>query len=1022
MRKLCRTALLLVLFLVSVLCAEAQQRQLKGRITDQSGQPLSSVTIKVKENNASAVTENDGTFTINAPASSTTLQFTSIGYASQEVLIGNQSEFSIRMQTSATEMTDVVVVGYGTSRKKDLTGAVGTIKSAQLTQVGTADVVQAMQGRVSGVQVVSNSGEPGAGSKILIRGIGSVNGSNPIYVVDGYQTGNIGFLAPGDIESIDVLKDASATAIYGSRGANGVVLITTKKGKRGPVRFTLDSYAGVQQVRRTIPMLNASRFATLVLEGYENDGTVLPETSDLYNRLNFVKNGGYRGTDWQDEVLQDGVIQNHSLTVTGGNDQNRFRISGTYFNQTGIVKNTGLKKYFLNFSNDLTLNKWLTAGISAAYTQDEKNWYNSDLYGGVLTNALKADPLTPAWDKITNNWGRPDISYANNAARIVNELKTNKGYNRMLVGNVWAQAQIIKGLTFRTQVATDINNYHNKSYAPKFFIATDEARDRSSLWERRGESINWAWTNYLTYTQTIGDHTFSAMLGREVQESKGNNFAATAYDVPEDADLRYISSSQSTEYTVTSGQGESALLSTFGRLNYNFKDRYLLTATLRNDQSSKFFEDYRSDYNPSFALAWILSQENFLENSLGTISFLKLRAGWGRVGNEQSAGSYDIYTQVGGNNIYVFDDKIVQGFAPTRLSNPELRWEVNQQANIGIDVNFFKNKLSLTADYFDRRTERMIVAVPIPGYVGAGAPRVNAGTMQNKGFEFTANYRDQIGAFTYSLNANVSMIKNKVTSLGGGAPTDGGYVDKLGNSTRTEVGMPFPYFYGLSTDGIFNSQDELDAHRNKDNAAIQPNARVGDVKFIDVNADGKIDDLDRIQLGSPYPPFAFGFNVDLGYKGFDLRFFIQGVQGNELVNAMHYSTRNVSNSGGGWLSMEDVRWNRWTPSMPNNNEPRMTSKDPNNNMRFSDRYVEDGSYVRLKNVQIGYSLPASLLKRVGVGSSRLYLAADNLATITKYTGYDPEVSDYYYNPYSNGVDVGTYPQSKTYRAGITMNF
>jgi TonB-linked SusC/RagA family outer membrane protein len=756
------------------------------------------------------------------------------------------------------------------------------------------------------------------------------------------------------------------------------------------------------------------------LEGYANDGTPLNPNSELFTRLNYVKTNNYKGTDWQDEVMQQGFMQNYTLTMAGGSDQNKYRLSGTYFSQDGIVKNSSMKKYFINFNNDYTFNKWLTAGVSGAFTHFEKNYYNSDLYSGVLTTALSADPLAAAWDKITNNWGRADISYTNNPARSVDELKNNKGYGNYIVANVYAQAKLMEGLTFRTQFGTSYNVGHNKSYSPEFFIATDEARDRSSLWERRSEFNSWLWSNFINYNKTFGKHSIGAMVGAEMQEGKYSDFYATAYDVPANTELMYMSSSQSTDFVVNSNQSETGLQSYFGRVNYGYDDRYLLTATVRRDGSSKFLGDNRWGTFPSFAGAWVISNESFMEN-IKPISFLKLRAGWGKVGNEQSAGAYGYVTTMGGNNIYVFNDQLVQGFAPSQLANPELKWEVSQQTNIGLDVNFFNNRLTLTADYFDRQTRDMIVAVPIPNYVGAAAPRVNAGTMQNKGFEFTVGYHGG-GELKYNIGANMSFIENKVTNLGGGAPQDGGGVGKIGNTTRTEVGMPFPYYYGLKTDGIFNTQAELDAHKDKNGAFIQPNAKLGDVKFLDTNGDGVIDDKDRVELGTPYPTFEFGFNADFAYKGFDLRIFIQGVQGNEIVNGMLYNTRNISNSGGGWNNFETVRLNRWTAANPENNEPRMTSRDLNNNMRFSDRYIMDGSYIRMKNIQLGYTLPFALTNKAKLTNMRIYVAADNLFTITDYEGFDPEVSEYYGNPYSYGVDVGTYPQPRTYRAGITLNF
>lgn len=1010
------------LLLLSVCSREAksQSTEIKGTVSDEKGAPLSGATIRIKENGTTTLSDATGNFKVNPGKNGKTLLISFVGMLTKEVEIGNAENLTIQMVRGNDALTDVVVVGYGFQRKKDLTGAVGTVKNDQLTQLATPDAVQAMQGRVAGVNVIANSGEPGAGTRIRIRGVGSINGSNPIYVVDGYQTGDISFLAPQDIESIDVLKDASATAIYGARGANGVVVVTTKKGKRGPAKFSFDSYAGMLQAWKTLPMTNATQFANLVLEAYQNDGTPLAQNSELYTRLNFVRENNYNGTDWQDEVMQTGFIQNHTLTIAGGNEQNRYRISGTYFSQDGIVRNSGLKKYFINFNNDYTFNKRFSAGISGAYTHFEKNFYNGDLYSGVLTTALAADPIAPAWDKITNNWGRADISYTNNPARAVDELKNNKGYGNYFVGNLYAQAKITENLIFRSQFGVSYNVGHNKSYSPAFFIATDEARDRSSLWERRSEFRNWLWSNYINYNKTIKKHTIGAMAGVEVQESRYQDFSATAYDVPPDANLQFMSSSQSTEFVVNSNQNETGLISYFARANYGYDGRYLLTATVRRDGSSKFLGNNRWGTFPSFAGAWVISNESFLANNK-TISFLKLRAGWGRVGNEQSANPYGYVTTMGGNNLYVFNDQLVQGFAPTQLANPELKWEVSEQSNIGFDVHFLSNRLTFTADYFIRNTRDMIVAVPIPNYVGAAAPRVNAGTMQNKGFEFTAGYRGG-KTFRYSLDANVSFIRNTVTNLGGGAPQDGGNVGKIGNTTRTEVGMPFPYYFGLRTDGIFNTEAELLAHKDKNGNPIQPNAQLGDVKFIDANGDGLIDDNDRVNLGSPFPAYEFGFNADLMYKNFDFRMFIHGVEGNSIVNGMLYNTRNVSNASGGWNNFETIRLNRWTPQTPDNNEPRMTARDPNNNMRFSDRYVMDGSYIRLKNIQLGYNFHFNPTAKLKISNMRIYVAVDNLVTITNYQGFDPEVSEYYFNPYAFGVDVGNYPQPRVYRGGVTINF
>lgn len=997
----------------------AQELPFSGSVKNEQGQPLSGASVHIKGTSNAVTTDEEGHFSIVSAKSTNVIVVSYVGMVTAEFTVQAGTEALIVLHpTSTTALDEVVVVGYGTVRKKDLTGAIGTIKSKELTQVATPDVVQAMQGRVAGVNITANSGEPGSGMKIRIRGLGSINGGNPIYVVDGYQTSDISYLGPNDIENIDILKDASATAIYGSRGANGVVMITTKKGKTGPAKFTVDTYTGYQEAWRHLPMTNATQYAQLVLEGYANDGQTAP--SNMLSRLQFVANGNYKGTDWQDEVMQKGIMQNYTLSMSGGTDKNKYRLSGTYFDQDGIIKNTGMKKYFVNFNNDYKVNKWFKAGISANFIHYEKIYYNGDYYSGVLTNALAADPMTPVWDNTTNNWGRADISAASNPARVVDFLKNNKGYGTNLTGNIYAEAQITKELSFRTQFGATYVTSHNKSYSPQFFVAVDEQSSLSSLSESRGESSNWLWTSYFNYAKTIGSHSFSVMAGGEMQNYNYNGMNVTAYNVPPDADLQYLSASQSTDYTIGSGQNSSALRSYFGRLNYNYKDRYLFTGTIRNDGSSKFLGKSRFGTFPSFAAAWNIYNEPFMRDQK-IFSQLKLRAGWGQVGNEQGASNYGYATSVSGNNLYVFNDAIVQGYAPTTLSNPELKWEINQQTNIGLDAGFFNNNLTVTVDYFNRKTKDMIVAVPIPIYVGAGAPIVNAGSMQNKGWEVTVNYGGG-HKFQYNFSANASFIKNNLTSLGGGPAQNSGSVGKLGNTTVVQEGMPVPYFFGLKTDGIFHSDEEANAYVDKKGNKIQPNAGGGDVKFVDTNGDGVIDDKDRVNLGNPYPKIQYGFNMDLSYQGFDLRAFFQGVAGNKVVNNILRSTENITNSDGGWTNFSTDRLNRWSLEHPDNNEPKMTVLNANNNMRFSDRYVKSGSYMRLKNLQIGYTLPAALTNRYKVTRLRIYVAADNLLTWTKYNGFDPEISDYYSNVYYYGIDVGNYPQARTFRFGVNLFF
>src|SRR4051812_3707719 len=629
---------LIAAFVMMLVCMNsyAQGRRISGTVSDERGTALSGATISAKGGRALGNSDTSGRFNIPVAANIKTITITYVGMQPKDVAVAAGTDvYNVTLTSAAAALSDVVVVGYGTARRRDVTGAVGTIKARELTQVGTSDPVQAMQGRVSGVQVVAASGEPGSGTRVRIRGIGSVNGSNPIYVVDGYQTSDISYLSPTDIESMDILKDASASAIYGARGANGVVVITTRKGRSGPIRFTFDAYGGVQKVWRKIPMNNARNYGTLVEEAFANDS--LPVAPNIKPALDAAIAGQYgEGTNWQNEIFTTAPIQNYTLSLAGGNEVNRIRLSGTYFNQQGIVKNTGMEKYFFNLNDDIKAASWLRAGISASFTHYSRSAYNADLYGGVLTNALSADPITPVYDTATKNYGRPGISYANNPVRVVNELKGARTYGTLLIGNVWGEITFMPGLTFRSQFNAGYGTTHARSYLPTFFIDPVEQRSQSSLYELRAEDVNWLWTNYVNYTKNFGKHYLNAMVGAEIQNANHDEMSITAYNVPATRELQYLANAQSTNYTINPNGTQFPVFSTglqsfFGRVNYNFQEKYLFTATVRRDASSRFLGSQRAGIFPSFAAGWVISQENFIKNS-NTISYLKLRGGWGEVG------------------------------------------------------------------------------------------------------------------------------------------------------------------------------------------------------------------------------------------------------------------------------------------------------------------------------------------------------------------------------------------------------
>lgn len=996
----------------------AQNRPVKGTVSTEDGEPLIGVTVVVKGTTSrGALTDDQGRFTLSA-ATGESLLFSYYGYTTQEALISeNTTELTIYLAANAATLDEVVVVGYGRTKKSDLTGAVASIKPEDITRFGTADPIQAIQGRIAGVEITSQNGNPGAGVRVRIRGVGTINSSDPLYVVDGFQTGDISFLNPNDIASLEVLKDASATAIYGSRGANGVVIITTKHGVDGKPRVEFSAYTGTQNLTKTLDMLNAAEYATLRLEAFENDGIQLAESSPEWTILNFVKDGGYQGTDWQDEVLQTGNIQNYTLAVTGGNKMHRYNLSGTYFKENGVIKYTNLEKFFVRMTNDFTLTNWLNAGASVNYVHSNTVYYNGDFYGGILPVAVRSNPMRESWDKVENNWGTTGLAEeGTNAARALYENRNNRGKGDKIVANIFAEATLTKGLTFRSQIGLDLSYGNNKSFYPQFFISQEERRDQSNLNESRSQSLSWVFSNYMTYDKSFGKSNLSVMAGVEAQERTFSSMGVSAFDVPNDPTQWYLSAAKDVDFVITSGQSEEALASAFGRINYSYDSRYLATINLRYDGSSRFLPETRWGFFPSFSLGWNMGNEAFMQN-VDWISELKLRGGWGQVGNQNSASNYGYVTQVTPNLLYVFNDLTVQGFIPTRLSNPELRWETTTMTNIGVDAGFFKDRVLVTADYFIKTTTDMIVEVPIPRYVGAYPARVNAGSMENRGLELSVMFRQYEKALKYDLGFNVTMITNEVVDLGGAQPIAAGGVGHIPNTTRTEEGFEIAYFYGLRTDGVFNTAEELAAHVGPNGNRIQPAAQLGDVKFLDLNNDGTIDDLDRDYLGSGTPDFTFGINGSLSWKGFDLRVFFQGVYGNEIVNGMY---RNLNLSNGGENSLA-TRLGRWTPENPTSNLHRMTFNDLNQNtQRFSDLFVEDGSYTRLKNLQIGYTLPQSVLSKMRMGSARIYVSGDNLLTFTNYSGFDPEIGELYYSPLYFGVDAANYPQTRRLRVGLDL--
>ena len=1009
---------IMFLFLMGFFITAFSQSQMKGLVVDKNTrEPLTGATIVATGTNVGTITNEKGEFSINVPAGTNSVSVSFIGYNTVTVAVA--PEVTIELVSSTLDVDEVVVVGYGVVRKSDVTGSVAKVNVADLQKVTTIDAAQAIQGRVAGVNVMSNSGNPGAGVKIRIRGIGTINNSDPLFVVDGFPMGDISHIAPTDIESMEVLKDASATAIYGSRGANGVILVKTRSGSKSrKLEVQASVLTGVSQVAKQLELADATEFA--------NARKVIGATDDIINYvLEQQAAGNYlKGTDWQKEIYRQGNNSRYNVSILGSSESYTYDHGFTYSSENGTVKGTYLDKLMFHSNNNLNLTEKVKLGLNFNYVHYERPGERNDYYSGTIPGALRSDPISAAWDDYTNFYGEIYYSQAaTNPALSIYLSGKQKYLGNRAMGNFYLQIDDIftKGLSFRAQFGSMMDFNDQKNYSPKYYITPTQKNDDATLYQQRAYGLNWVNTNYFSYNKTVGKLNINATLGMELQANRWSDIWATGYDVPEDANLQYLGAHKdAVKFALGGGASENRLASSFIRGNFAWDNKYVVTATMRVDGSSKFTEEKRLGYFPSVAASWNLHNEEFMSGVSEVLPVLKMRAGYGIVGNQSSAGNFDYVSSVNGGYIYALNGVPVEGAVQEQLANTELTWEGAEQINIGVDFGMLENRLTGTIDYFIRNTKDMILQRPIPMYAGKKKPAVNAGTMQNKGFEFTLNYAKNKGDFKYDAGINLTFIKNEITSLAGGDPIRGGSAGRLGNTTKTEVGKEIAYFYGYKTSGIFKTQEQLDAH-SKDGNPIQPNAGLGDVLFQDLNDDGKITELDMTYLGSASPVMTGGFNLNMAYKGFDLVLFINGSYGNEIVNSMYqtlYSSKmfecNIS---------KDMAVNHWSPENPDSDVPRLDAADLNKNTEnFSDRYVEDGSYLRLKNLQIGYTIPADLSKKMYIKNLRIYTSLDNLLTLTKYTGLDPELFGLYGDPFHYGVDMVNYPQPRTFSVGVNLTF
>ena len=989
-----------------------QQQTVKGIIKGPDGLPVIAANISQKGTNNATITDLNGNFTLNVTGRQPVLVISYIGYVTTEVNVSGRAFVEVVLQEDVAALDEVVVVGYGTMRKKDVTGAVSSVRSGEITKNATSNVMQAIAGKMSGVQVVQNSGTPGGDVSILIRGVGTINDASPLYVIDGVPvSGGMWYLNPNDVESIDVLKDASATAIYGSRGANGVVMVTTKQAQEGHTEINFDYSYGIQHSAKTYKMLDASQYAALHNEMRTNAG---PEYS-LNPAFADPESLG-AGTDWMDAIFRTAPMQKVNLSMLGGNQKISHATSLGYYTQDGIMKNSSYNRLSLqsNISSNLASNIIVRANVNLSAENRRTQPVST-----VIQNAMRILPSIPIYDDNGEYAGPTGNAEWNgnalNPVAIINEQHYRMKGFRML-SNISLEWEIIKGLKFKTTGGAELGYDYNNSYIPKYKWGMNESKNTMQTVTSAYEQL-YLWDNTLNYDKAFGKHRINAMIGTSYQEYKKESVSAAGSGRASELTTELDNATKATD--VGGNSYRWALMSYMARLHYSYDDRYLLTATFRADGSSKFGKDNRFGYFPSFAAAWNIGNEAFMQ-SVKPVSLLKLRAGYGQTGN-QNIGAYAFADKLSVNGVYNFgsqrgfESNLVNLIYPYLLSNPSVKWESVEQYNVGLDIGFLQNRIVANLDFYVKNTRDMLTKKPVPQTSGtsleqADWPPVNIGKVLNRGFEFTVNTKNFVGEFKWETSLNMSFNHNEVVSIGG--------PEILNGVSLIREGQPINSFYGYELGGIYQTLDEVFTgpvmeNRAPDKASHNPykNTSPGDMWFVDVDGNGEINDLDRTVIGNPSPDCIFGFNNTFSYKNFDLSIFFQGALGNQVWNGVRASHESMNST----YNQLATTLERWTGEGSSYSMPRAIYADPNNNSRASTRWLEDGAYAKLKNLTFGYTLPEKWIRKAKMKALRLYVSLDNLCTITNYSGLDPEAG-------LSGLDYGVYPSARTYMFGVSVKF
>ena len=977
------------------MCMFAQQITVQGVVKDQTGETVIGASVMEKGTTNGTITGIDGDFSLNMSPNGT-LVVSFVGYKTQEVQVKGQKQLQVVLSEDAEMLDEVVVIGYGTMKKSDLTGAVSSIGNKDIKDSPVSNLGQAIQGKISGVQIV-DAGKPGDNVSIKIRGLGSINNCDPLVVIDGVPTDlGLSSLNMADVERLDVLKDASATAIYGSRGANGVVMITTKRGTEGKGKLAVSANYSFQNATNVPSLLNAAQYAEL-----SNDMMVNSGRNPNPEWANPSELGA--ATDWMDELLRTGVMQNYTVSYSGGNEKSHYYVSGGFLDQSGIVKSVNYRRFTFQSNSDAQVLKWLKFSNNITFSADTKK---SGSYN--IGDALKALPIYPVKNE-DGSWSGPDgnSEWYGSTRNPIGPTELNKsqtdGYN--FLANLTAELTFTKWLKFKSTFGYDAKFWFIDNFTPKYNWKPTPTEE-TSRYKSDNKSFTYLWDNYFLFDHTFAEkHRVGLMAGMSAQWNT-NDYLNAQKNVFMFDNVHEMDNGEEM-YAIGGNETEWALLSYMARVNYSYEDRYLLTATIRRDGSSRFGKKHRWGTFPSVSVAWRASQEKWFPKN-DYINDLKVRAGYGVTGSQASVGNYS-YLASYNTSVYPFG--ISSGnqtaLVSSTLANPYIHWEEVAQTNIGFDASLFNSRVMFSFDAYLKETRDMLVKASIPitsGFEDTTTTYTNAGKVRNQGIEMSLHTINLTGELGWETNLTATYNKNKIKDLNSDVPY---YINQINNSYVTMLAKDYPInvFYGYVTDGIFQNQSEVNTH------AVQPGAEPGDIRFRDLNNDGVINDSDRTVIGNPNPSWLFSMNNSLSYKGFELSVFLQGIAGNKIYNA-----NNIDNTGmaAAYNQTTDVL-KRWQGEGTSNSMPRAVFGDPNQNTRVSDRFVENGSYLRLKNITLSYTFPKQWLQKTQIENARLSLSCENVATITGYSGFDPEVG-------INGIDQNRYPISRTFSLGLNFNF